>query len=197
MLQRNLYLATINYALNVYKKKEGNFMTNSKLVNNIEKHLLDFLNPLKKEFDSHKFDFKIESYQCEDNAYCIDIAGFSMNEYKNSELTKFILLKLCIMPEFKEIHIPNIFLQPFMQHHGIGKRIIGIIFDIAKKENYRLFIIDMVNSFYRKMIKRGAIPCQDVNGVFLDDVVEVTANTDLENKDEMFYMDEADDTLLG
>lgn len=166
-------------------------MTNVKLVDNIKKHLLDFLSPLKKEFANHKFDFRIESYQYDDNAYCIDIAGFSMNEYKNSELDKFILLKLCIMSELKEILIPNIFLQPFMQHRGIGKRIIGIIFDIAKKENYSLFIIDMGNNFYRKMIKRGAIPCQDINGVFLDDVVEITQSTDLESKDEIF------DILLG
>ena len=45
---------------------------------------------------------------------------------------------------------------------------------LSEKEKYELFIVDMVNSFYQRMIKRGALPCIDC-----DDAVQIVSETKL------------------
>lgn len=70
--------------------------------------------------------------------------------------------------------IKNIFLPNFMKYKGIGKKLIYNLFLISEKENYELFIIEMVNSFYQKMIKRGALPCNNCN-----DAVQIVSETKL------------------
>lgn len=70
--------------------------------------------------------------------------------------------------------ISNIFLPDFMKYKGIGKKLIYNLFVISEKENSELFIIDMVNSFYQRMIKRGALPCDDC-----DDAVQIVSETKL------------------
>ena len=44
-----------------------------------------------------------------------------------------------------------------MRQKGFGMKILSIIFELAKKENYALFISDMVQSFYNKMLQKNAI----------------------------------------
>ena len=61
-----------------------------------------------------------------------------------------------------------------MHHKAIGKQMIGILFRLAKQQGYDLFLVDMVNSFYRKMINQGALPCDEC-----DDVVQIVDTTDL------------------
>ena len=61
-----------------------------------------------------------------------------------------------------------------MRYNGIGKKLIYTIFTISEKEQYKLFIVDMVNSFYQKMIKRGALPCKEC-----DDAVQIVNETKL------------------
>lgn len=61
-----------------------------------------------------------------------------------------------------------------MKHKGIGKKLIYKIFMISEAVHYGLFIVDMVNSFYQRMIKRGAIPCDEC-----DDAVQIVSETKL------------------
>ena len=42
-----------------------------------------------------------------------------------------------------------------MRYQGIGKKLIYKIFLIAEKADYDLFIVDMVDSFYQRMKKKG------------------------------------------
>lgn len=42
-----------------------------------------------------------------------------------------------------------------MKHRGLGKKLIYKMFVISEQEQYELLIVDMVNSFYQKMIARG------------------------------------------
>ena len=61
-----------------------------------------------------------------------------------------------------------------MKHKGIGKKLIYKIFMISEDVHYGLFIVDMVNSFYQRMIKRGALPCNEC-----DDAVQIVSETKL------------------
>ncbi|MBQ2886992.1 MAG: hypothetical protein IJE43_25040 [Alphaproteobacteria bacterium] len=129
--------------------------------NQIESSISNMLDPYKTEYTEQKFEFEILCSWLSEDECEVKIIGFMKNKYKPNEIEPFTLLKLYIYPEWNQIHITNIFLPDFMKYKGIGKRIINDIFIIAKQEQYSLFIVDMVDSFYNKMIKRGAAPCKD------------------------------------
>lgn len=92
----------------------------------------------------------------------------------NSNSGKFI--RLVINRESKSIDIPNILIDPSLKHNGFGKQIIKEIFVIAARHNYRLFLVQMVSSFYNRMVKRGA------KVIEFEEIVEITATTSLEDK---------------
>lgn len=74
----------------------------------------------------------------------------------------------------KEIQIPVLIVLEELRYKGIGKKVISLTHEICKFNGYRLFIVDMVPSFYRKLINRGALPIEGY-----DDVVEITEYTKL------------------
>ena len=59
-----------------------------------------------------------------------------------------------------------------MRQKGFGMKILSIIFELAKKENYALFISDMVQSFYNKMLQKNAIQINE-------ETVQITNETKL------------------
>ncbi|MEK8017754.1 MAG: hypothetical protein VSS75_012855 [Candidatus Parabeggiatoa sp.] len=61
----------------------------------------------------------------------------------------------------------------FMKHKGIGKKLISIIYDVAKQFGYELFLVDLTQSFHDRLINRGAVQCED------DDIVQITDFTRL------------------
>lgn len=140
----------------------------------IEKEVSDFLQPYKENYCDQRFEFDTNSWQYDDNIYQVEVNGYHQNPYKPDEQTPFVLLRLFINHNCGQVHITNIFLPHFMKYNGIGKKIIYKIFVISEKEKYNLFIVDMVNSFYEKMLKRGAIPCVDCN-----DAVQIVNETKL------------------
>lgn len=135
----------------------------------IEENILSYLQPFKEDYKDQALDFRAESY-----FNGVEVKGYYRNEYKPDEITPFVLLRLFILRDCKQIHISNIFLPGFMCHRAIGKHMIYNIFAISKQQGYDLFIVDMVNSFYRRMINRGALPC---NGC--DDAVQIVDTTNL------------------
>jgi hypothetical protein len=86
--------------------------------------------------------------------------------------SKTLLLKLFIDHDNKQVQLPNIFLPEFMRKSGLGKRLISIVYSVAEKHGYELFITEMTESFFARMIARGAVPCEE-------DIVMITAKTDL------------------
>jgi GNAT superfamily N-acetyltransferase len=85
----------------------------------------------------------------------------------------FTLVSIQVHAEWKQIYIPKVFLPHFMRHQGVGKRLIKVIYDTAKEFNYELFIVQMVESFHAKMIKRGAAQCA------VPDMIKITESTRL------------------
>lgn len=128
-------------------------MVIEKLQKNIEKEVLE--EPLFKEyFDRFKMIEADKSYEKLDktNITHLKIRG----QETENELTKFLMLRLYIRDD-KQIVITNIFIPSIMRGKGFGMKILSIIFELAKKEDYALFISDMIQSFYNKMLQRNAI----------------------------------------
>jgi len=138
------------------------------------KEIYDYLNPFKDNYTEHRFDFEVVDGWCDNNTYKVEVFGYHKDDYKPNEQTTFILLRLLISYKYKQVQISNIFLPDFMRYNGIGKKLISKIFLVSEKEQYELFIVDMVSSFYKRMITRGALPC-----VECDDAVQIVSKTKL------------------
>lgn len=140
----------------------------------IEEEVLIYLEPFKDDYIEQRFEIEMKDGWCNDDIYEIEVYGYYKNEYDPEKQTSFILLRCFINYHYKQIQISNIFLPDFMRYRGIGKRLIYKIFLLSEKEQYGLFIVDMVNSFYQRMIQRGALPCAKC-----DDAVQIVSETEL------------------
>lgn len=95
---------------------------------------------------------------------------------------EFLMLRLLVDCRSREIDITNIFLPPFMRYRNTGKELIYRIFKIAEPELVQVFLVDMVPSFYRRMVNRGAQRCCRYIGQELaeaSDIVRITRDTRL------------------
>jgi len=94
----------------------------------------------------------------------------------NREVSRTLVLKAVINHGDMQIYIPNIFMPEFMRHLGIGKTVISKILDVAEAHGYKLFVVDLVQSFYDRLVERGATVCEE------NEVVQITRKTDLSHK---------------
>ena len=138
------------------------------LQKNIQKKILE--EPLfKKYFDNFEMIKANKYFEIFDNTNIIhlEIRG----QETEDELKKFLMLKLYIRDD-KQIIITNIFIPMIMRKKGFGMKILSIIFELAEKEDYALFISDMVQSFYNKMLQKNAIQINE-------ETVQITNETKL------------------
>lgn len=140
----------------------------------IMNEISSYLMPFKDDYIEQRFEIEMIDLWCSDDTYQVEVYGYHKDVYEPEKQTSFILLRFFINYHYKQIQISNIFLPDFMRYKGIGKKLIYKIFVISEEEHYGLFIVDMVNSFYQRMIKRGALPC-----VECDDAVQIVSETRL------------------
>lgn len=84
-----------------------------------------------------------------------------------------VLIRTIIDRDNRYVSVTNIFVQMDKRHNGYGKQLLGGIYSICKKFGYRLFLTEMVESFYNRMVNRGAKIIETLN------VVEITNDTNL------------------
>jgi len=89
-------------------------------------------------------------------------------ETKNNPL---IIVRILVDREKNHICVTNILIQMNMRHNGYGKKLLNSIYFICKKFGYRLFLTEMVHSFYERMVARGA------KVIELENIVEITDET--------------------
>lgn len=100
----------------------------------------------------------------------IEFYSQNKNDEKKEDIS---LIKLHINRESKRIDISNIIIPFELKHNGFGKKILREIYSITKKHKYKLYLVQMMESFYNKMILRGAKVISEL------DIVEITQNTKL------------------
>lgn len=120
-----------------------------------------FFNPYKENFH----EFNVEYYN--------GLVEVHINETKEN-LNRAIVLRVAILEEYKQLHITNIFMTESLRYKGLGKKLISLLFEIAQEYNYELFVVDMVQSFYKKLIGRGAVRCDE------EEAVQITIDTNLD-----------------
>lgn len=87
-----------------------------------------------------------------------------------NEVSVSSFIKLLINREDHMVDLPNIILLHRLRHQGLGLKLISDIYGVCKRTGYRLVISMMVESFYNKMVSRGA-------SVIDLDTVEINDNT--------------------
>ena len=85
-------------------------------------------------------------------------------------LTK--VLRAEFLHDEQHVYITNIFMPRTMTGNRLGKQVIKAMYDACTKHGYTLMIVDMVDSFYRRMLERGA-------GRIDDDSVQILSSTNL------------------
>lgn len=74
------------------------------------------------------------------------------NEY---EIDAMPLIRLLPFREERIVKLTNIMTPRLHRHKGIGKQLIAEIFDICQRFNYRLILVDVVDSFSESLKKRN------------------------------------------
>ena len=115
-----------------------------------------FLHPYLNHFHEYKIDR---------DSGAIEIRGL-VNENDHG---KTLVLKVLFSHEKHLAAIPNIFMPEFMKRKGLGKQLIAIIHQALKQYRYQLLIIDLVPSFYEKLVRRGAVICEEGESVLITD----------------------------
>ena len=86
----------------------------------------------------------------------------------------FSFVEIVIKEEWKQVYLPKIYLPVSMRHRGTGKQLIKVIYNAAKELGCELFIVQMTDSFYARMRKRGALKCE------APDMVQIVDSTMLD-----------------
>lgn len=134
------------------------------MANKIENIIIEKLeNFLNQKLGSH-FTFTSSFY---DSA--LQINGTENKPEGNS----IMFIRAGINEENGQVYIANLFIPFEFKHQNIGKDMISIVFRSSLNFGYDVFLVDMTDSFYERMLKRGASRCN------IPDVLHITANTRL------------------
>ena len=97
----------------------------------------------------------------------------NQNEKKQNDGS--IVLEIIFNHSENHIYIPTVLFTGIFifLHQGMREKILSLIFNVCELLGYRLFIVDMVESFHENLVQRGAT-CIDY------ETVEITKFTNLE-----------------
>ena len=73
-----------------------------------------------------------------------------------NEVSVTRLIKLLPDQEEGIVYLPNIILPTSLRRQGLGLKLISDIYAVCKRTGYRLVLSMMVESFYNRMVARGA-----------------------------------------
>ena len=70
---------------------------------------------------------------------------------------KFVIIRIGVQNDFRQVYIPNIFIPPLLKHNGIGKKLIRLVYEIGTLYGYDIFVVDLTDSFKARLLRRGAV----------------------------------------
>ena len=133
---------------------------------NIKKETImsEIMNQIKKSIENEplfaKYFNAFEEIECrlhveqsgDTDIEVLEIRGNTSKE----DLTRFKMLKL-YKSKSNQIIIVNIYLPDNMRRQGLGMKMISNIRELCNKHKSEFFIDDMVPSFHKKMLRKGAV----------------------------------------
>jgi hypothetical protein len=140
----------------------------------VERHVQEAIQGLLDDKLSINHTFRyLTDYANERNYTKLELKAVEKDAPERSSPQSIMVLRLIFLHDCNEIQIPNIFMPDCMKRERLGKRAIKAIHDAGATFGYELFVVDMVQSFYERLIVRGAVRAGHES-------VQITANTDLE-----------------
>jgi hypothetical protein len=134
------------------------------MIDKIENVIIEKLeNFLNQKLGSH-FDFSSSFY---DSAIQID------GVENKPDGIHAMFIRAGIHKENKQVYIANLFIPFPFRHQNIGKDMISIVFKSALEFGYETFLVEMTESFYERMVIRGAVKCN------VPDILHITSSTRL------------------
>jgi hypothetical protein len=133
---------------------------NQKIANALEQTVSSYLEPHFAQFHWQEIHFDGDRLE------------FVVQEKENST-SPMMIIELTVADEFKEIHISTIFLPMSLRRQGLGKGLIAKIYEVARVHKFSLFLVLMTESFFNRMVKRGAVVVRE------GDCVQITDQTNL------------------
>lgn len=101
-------------------------------------------------------------------------SAIQINGIENkSDGANTMFIKVGINKNNEQVYISNIFVPFHLKHQNIGKEMISIIYLSSLDFGYDVFLVDLTDSFYESMFKRGAVECNET------DILQITENTKL------------------
>lgn len=88
-------------------------------------------------------------------------------------LQSSIVVRLLPYRDKRIVYLTNILLPPQLRGQGLGIQLISKVYSVCKNLGYKLLIVDMVETFYNRMVQRGATVIKE------HDIVEITDKTNL------------------
>lgn len=136
---------------------------NHEIANSLKEAITVYLGPHLSQFHWHKI-------------YIADDELELLIKEKEDSISQAVIIRLTVAEDFKEIHISNIFMPMSMRRQGIGKGLIAKIYEAAKPFGFSLFLVQMTESFYNRMVKRDAVVIQEGDCVQITDQTNLAAN---------------------
>ena len=131
----------------------------------IEEQMIYVCEPILEEYFIHKFLEKAVSDFID--KWSIDVSLFYCLE---NEIEARSLIRLLPNREERIVYLTNILIPIELKHKGHGKLLIKQVFEVCKRFNYRLVLLNVMDSFSKSLKKR--------NAKFLEfDTIEITNET--------------------
>jgi hypothetical protein len=112
--------------------------------------------------DNHGDEYEYEGFV---NIDVVEVYAFS----KADKTEKICMMRLGVNDKNEQVYISNLFTPENLRHNGIGKKLIRIVFEIGRGYGFDTVLVDLIDSFRRRMIERGALVTDQFDQLFIDE----------------------------
>ena len=139
----------------------------------VERHAQESIQELLDDKLSVNHTFRYKLFYADDrHRMKLELHALEKDVAEGRRPQSILVLRVEFLHDLKEIQIPNIFMPGCMKRERLGKRTIKAIHDVGASFGYELFITDLTQSFFDRLLKRGAVQMSE-------SCVQITAATDL------------------
>lgn len=117
----------------------------------LEEQMLYVCDPIPEEYFIHKFLEKVVSDFIDKWSIDVPFIYCVANEVKAKSL-----IRLLPSRDEKVVYLTNILIPIALKYKGLGKFLVKQVFDICQSLNYRLVLLDVVESFSKSLENRNA-----------------------------------------
>src|ERR1035437_8017458 len=129
----------------------------SKLEKEIIQNLETFLNNELKEYE-----YSTSTHD--------SIQIYAINKKDSSD--NWQLIRLGINDNNQQIYISNLHVGD-LKYNGIGKKMISIVYHTGKRQNYDTLLVQLVDSFYERLLRRGALRTNEYDTLMIVDTTNL------------------------